>query len=367
MSDKGVLEHSVNPLSLINKITYNDIPIKLDRTEKMVLLSLVNHNNWKTGICNPSIKTIQNEWFYKSDREVIEALRSLNKKNFFTKQTIKRRNYYHLNIGLLLNDYPQNVGNLQNEGNIQNVGDNTPQNVGNGYPQNEGTNNEITIKEQLNIYTSSSDEKDSKKYVNEIDKELEDDLLNKIKSKYSKELIKEELEKLKDKGLSELDLLKKLNNNLKSKKKEIKEECNKDIKTIFDFWNSKGIIKHKTLSPVIKKAIEKVLKDYKLDEIIQAINTYSEILNSQFYFKYKWNLSDFLNRKNGISTFMEEGSNRVNYEEWKKGVNKNGHTQKYITKDRGRFTEGTENFEFKETSTNIRSYTEEEIERAGIK
>ena len=159
---------------------------------------------------------------------------------------------------------------------------------------------------------------DSEAYVNEINKELEKGLLKKIKSKYSKELIKDELEKLKNKGLSSLDLLKELEKNLKYKKKEIKEECNKDIKTIFDCWNSKGIIKHKALSPVIKKSIEKALKDYKLDDIVQAINTYSEILNSQFYFNYKWSLSDFLNRKNGINTFMEEGSNKINYEEWEK-------------------------------------------------
>lgn len=314
MVNKEVLNGNFNALLIMNRIVYNDIPVELNRIEKMVLISLVNHNNWKTGICKPSIRTIQKEWFYKSDREVIKALRSLNEKNIFSKQTIKRRNYYQLNIRLLLNNYPQNVGNLQNEGNIQNVGDNTPQNVGNGYPQNEGTNNELTMKEQLNIYSPL----DSKTYVNEINKELEEDLLKRIKSKYSKELIKDELEKLKDKGLSNLDLLKELEKNLKSKKKEIKEECSKDIKTIFDCWNSKGIIKHKTLSPVIKKAIEKALKNYKLDQIVQAINTYSEILNSQFYFNYKWSLSDFLNRKNGISTFMEEGSNKINYEEWEK-------------------------------------------------
>lgn len=224
-----------------------------------------------------------------------------------------------------------------------------------------------------NIYTSSEDE-DSISYFerinkeiddleNEINKELENDLIKKIKSKYSKELIKDELDKLKNKGLSKLDLLIELEKNLKSKKKEIKEECSKDIKTIFDCWNSKGIIKHKTLSPVIKKSIEKVLKDYKLDEIVQAINIYSEILNSQFYFNYKWSLSDFLNRKNGISTFMEEGSNKINYEEWKKGDRKNGNTKGNIIKDRGRFTEGSEDINYKPEEYKGPSYTEEDYKR----
>ncbi|MDQ0150674.1 helix-turn-helix domain-containing protein [Eubacterium multiforme] len=314
---KEVLNSNVNALLIMNRIVYNDIPVELNRVEKMVLISLINHNNWKTGICKPSIRTIQKEWFYHNDREVIKALKSLKEKNIFSKQTIKRRNYYQLNIELLLRDYLQNDGNCLNDGNLQNDSNNNCLNDSDDNRQNEGTNNELTMKEQLNIYSPL----DSETYVNEINKELEEDLLKRIKSKYSKELIKDELEKLKDKGLSNLDLLKELEKNLKSKKKEIKEDCSKDIKTIFNCWNSKGIIKHKTLSPVIKKAIEKVLKNYKLDEIVQAINTYSEILNSQFYFNYKWSLSDFLNRKNGISTFMEEGSNKINYEEWEKNKN----------------------------------------------
>lgn len=73
------------------------------------------------------------------------------------------------------------------------------------------------------------------------------------------------------------------------------------------------------MSNEIKKAIEKSLKVYSKDEIVQAIEIYSEMLNSEFFFNYKWSLRDFLNRKNGISTFTEEGSNKSNYEEWKKG------------------------------------------------
>lgn len=357
--NKEVLNSNINALLIMNKIVYNDIPVELSRTEKMVLISLINHNNWKSGICNPSIKTIQKEWFYHNDREIIKALKGLKEKNIFSKETIKRRNYYQLNIGFLLKDNLQNDGNCLNDSNLQNDSNNNCLNDGDGNRQNEGTNNERTMKEQLNIYSPL----DSETYVNEINKNLEVDLLNKIKSKYSKELIKDELDKLKNKGLSKLDLLIELEKNLKSKKKEIKEECSKDIKTIFDCWNSKGIIKHKTLSPVIKKSIEKVLKDYKLDEIVQAINIYSEILNSQFYFNYKWSLSDFLNRKNGISTFMEEGSNKINYEEWKKGDRKNGNTKGNITKDRGRFTEGSEDINYKPEEYKGPSYTEEDYKR----
>ena len=64
------------------------------------------------------------------------------------------------------------------------------------------------------------------------------------------------------------------------------------------------------------RAIKKALEKYSEEEIVQAINTYDEILKSDFYFNYKWSLTDFLNRKNGVSTFMDEGSNKNNYDEY---------------------------------------------------
>lgn len=95
---------------------------------------------------------------------------------------------------------------------------------------------------------------------------------------------------------------------------------------IYTYWNSKNIINHKNLTKEIEKAINKSLKDYSEDEILKAIDAYKEILDSEFYFNYKWNLKDFLNRTNGISTFMEEGSNKVNYQDWRgiqNGANRN--------------------------------------------
>lgn len=307
MADKEVLnEFKNNRFDYFNAIMDNKTPIEINRVEKMVLISLIRHNNWKTGICNPTIKTIQNEWFYHNDREIIKALKTLREKNFFTKQTIKRRNYYKLNIALILKDYLQNDGNCLNDGNLQNDGNNNCLNDGNNTCQNEGTNIKETEKEHKNIYSSLENELDTK--------EIEKDLIKKINSKYSKELIKEELEKLKDKDISKLDLLKELDKNLKSK---LKDNSLQDINTIFDYWNSKGIIKHKELKEDTKKAIKKATKNYSIDEIKQAIDTYSEILNSEYYFTYKWSLKDFLNRNNAISTFMEDGSSRANYEEWK--------------------------------------------------
>lgn len=265
MADKEVLNGNVNALMLSNRIVFNNISIDLDRVEKMVLISLVNHNNWKTGICNPSIKTIQDEWFYKSDREVIKALKSLREKNIISKQTIKRRNYYKLNIALILKDYLQNEGNPQNVGNLQNEGDNIPQNVGNDYPQNEGTNNEITMKEQLNIY--SSNDEDNISYFERINKEI-DDLENEINNKYDKDLVTKEKEKLKDKNLCTLDLLRELKKQLdKNIKKSNKEKTYMDLTFIDDVIDKVKITKEQYDS-----LIDKFNKDLVHQQILSLDN-----------------------------------------------------------------------------------------------
>lgn len=285
-----------------------DNPI-LNMQEQSLLIAIISYYHKEKGYAYPNYEQLKLRSKIKDNRTLNKNIKSLIEKKFIEKETLKGigcKYYINLPNGEL--HHVENSTTCKNT--LPPSGELHYDLVENSTTTNINTNT-IT---NTNIYSPL----DSETYVNEINKELEEDLLKRIKSKYSKELIKDELEKLKDKGLSNLNLLKELDNNLKSKKKEIKEECNKDIKTIFDCWNSKGIIKHKTLSPVIKKAMEKALKDYKLDDIVQAINTYSEILNSQFYFNYKWSLSDFLNRKNGINTFMEEGSNKINYEEWEK-------------------------------------------------
>ncbi|XZK13552.1 hypothetical protein ACSXBW_15190 [Clostridium perfringens] len=212
---------------------------------------------------------------------------------------------YGCQYGFQYGSYTENTGFNENNNTVDNTVDNT---------DNHTLSKKHISKKQSkninNIYSPLENEL----YYDEVNKDLEKELIKKINSKHSKELIKEEFEKLKDKGLSELDLLKELDKNLKSKSKD---NSSQDINTIFDYWNSKGIIKHKELKEDTKKAIKKAIKNYSIDEIKQAIDTYSEILKSEYYFNYKWNLKDFLNRNNAISTFIEDGSNRANYEEWK--------------------------------------------------
>lgn len=123
--------------------------------------------------------------------------------------------------------------------------------------------NNLNIKSN-NIYGSLENELDTK--------EIEKDLINKINSKYSKELIKEELEKLKDKDISKLDLLKELDKNLKSK---IKDNSNQDIEEIWSLYPLK-----KGKANAIKK-IPKLLKEYGKEQIVRCIERYIEEIKKE--------------------------------------------------------------------------------------
>ena len=91
---------------------------------------------------------------------------------------------------------------------------------------------------------------------------------------------------------------------------------------IFNFWISKDIKKHRSLSPGIKKSIDKALKEFSKDEILEAINNYSEVLKSDYYFSYVWGLDEFLvrtdkDRIRQLPKFLNDGSTYMDYISWR--------------------------------------------------
>ena len=74
---------------------------------------------------------------------------------------------------------------------------------------------------------------------------------------------------------------------------------------LFNFWNSKEIIKHRTLTSQIKRSISAKLKEkYSVEEIKQTINNYDLILKGkEYFFKYPWPLEHFLKR--GFERFVD--------------------------------------------------------------
>ena len=99
---------------------------------------------------------------------------------------------------------------------------------------------------------------------------------------------------------------------------------------ILECWNSQKIIKHKALTEPIKKAIDSALKTYTCEQIKEFISRYAKVLNdSQYTFKYKWTLVEFLKRQNAISSFADEGSKWQNYCFWKDNLEKTGFERSY--------------------------------------
>ena len=94
-------------------------------------------------------------------------------------------------------------------------------------------------------------------------------------------------------------------------------------RSIFDHWNEKEIIKHRSLTDKLKRAINGALANCSRDEIVQAVDNYSRVLQSpDHYFKYRWTLNDFLQR--GLDKFMLEEVCMENYRKDHGGGNGHG-------------------------------------------
>jgi len=84
---------------------------------------------------------------------------------------------------------------------------------------------------------------------------------------------------------------------------------------LFDFWNEQKIIKHNELTPEMEKAIDKITKELSVEQIKTCMTRYKKALDDEsFFFTYRWSLVDFLNRKNGIKDFLDDGAKWVSYQ-----------------------------------------------------
>lgn len=115
--------------------------------------------------------------------------------------------------------------------------------------------------------------------------------------------------------------------------------------SIFNYWNSKAIKKHRVLTKEIEKAINKVLKIkvegefIKENDIKKAIDNYKEVLESEYFFNHKWTLTEFLTRKqkdtgiNQLVLFLDNGTTYENYIEWcnkEKPIKSNSVEDRYV-------------------------------------
>lgn len=160
-------------------------------------------------------------------------------------------------------------------------------------------------------------------YMNEVNKMIGCETEWAEKKRLYREKKKEELGQCPQSVLPMSDKSKsiEIEKDIDIKKENIKEKKDIDIKIsdIFNYWNTKNIIKHSKLTDDRIKAIQNKLKENSIEEIKEAIDHYELILHDKnYYWDYTWSIEDFLNRKNGFKTFLKEGSNWVNYQKGNK-------------------------------------------------
>lgn len=98
------------------------------------------------------------------------------------------------------------------------------------------------------------------------------------------------------------------------KKQQHEKEIIDNNKLLFDYWNSKKIVVHKTLNEELNNSISKFLKKHKLAEFKIMVDRYKKVLDDKkYFFSYIWSLKDFLNRKNGAVDFADDGSKWQDY------------------------------------------------------
>jgi phage replication O-like protein O len=95
----------------------------------------------------------------------------------------------------------------------------------------------------------------------------------------------------------------------------IKESIKEILSCVFGHWNLCNIVKHKTLTELMRNAIKLKLKEYTRDEIMQTMTNYAVIVHGDEYGKwsYKWTLYDFLTRKGAFDKFIDLDVAKNNY------------------------------------------------------
>lgn len=119
-------------------------------------------------------------------------------------------------------------------------------------------------------------------------------------------------------------------NIIKEKNQPFSPKIPKELQELFDFWNSKCIVVHRTINEKMVKVLKKALDLYGQAQIKQAIENYSIVLSdSTYYFKTRWTIGDFVTQSNALPDFLPEGIKWINYQEYLKKSKKAREQDKY--------------------------------------
>lgn len=119
-------------------------------------------------------------------------------------------------------------------------------------------------------------------------------------------------------------------NIIKEKNQPFSLKIPQELQELFDFWNSKGIVVHRTINEKMVQLLKKALDLYGQAQIKQAIENYSIVLSdSTYYFKTRWTIGDFVKQTNALPDFLPEGIKWINYQEYLKKSKKVREQDKY--------------------------------------
>jgi len=91
------------------------------------------------------------------------------------------------------------------------------------------------------------------------------------------------------------------------------EPNNDDIYTLYDFWNKSNIIKHRKLTPIMKRHAKARLEEYSIDELKKSVSNYKDVLEGeQYYWTHKWTFQEFIKPGN-IVRFLDEAEPNKNF------------------------------------------------------
>lgn len=94
------------------------------------------------------------------------------------------------------------------------------------------------------------------------------------------------------------------------------------VREIYNHYLSKGIIQHKNITSPMRSSINARLKDYTYEQLIQAIDNYSIVYNSEdYWFDTKYNLADLMRDKD-VRKFIDDAEPLNNFKEKENNFNR---------------------------------------------
>lgn len=119
-------------------------------------------------------------------------------------------------------------------------------------------------------------------------------------------------------------------NIIKEKNQPFSPKIPQELQELFDYWNSKGIVVHRTINEKMVQLLKKALDLYGQAKIKQAIENYSIVLSdSTYFFNTRWTIGDFVKQTNALPDFLTEGIKWINYQEYLKKSKKAREQDKY--------------------------------------